>query len=265
MKCVTKIMAGPGTRTTAADQCVFRLTSRNAGGPGFANASVRTVANVRQVGTRTRSKSAGTHRHARVDASNAIEKREQTGTRVRQVARGSSNGQAAEKGSAGAENAGTEEESRRCKEDTGLFTKSDKSKGTSHVQDEVEKLMHQDEQELLSLWEGWHWFDDKGGWLDQELCAKARREEVEYIRRHKMYTRVHQKVCLRETGKAPIKTGAETDKGQPGKPDVREVGREGIQDTRKARDTRANATEAPKVVLSEIATSKAWRKGCGTG
>ena len=36
-----------------------------------------------------------------------------------------------------------------------------------------------------------------------------------------MYIRVPREACLRETGKAPIKTGwAETDKGQPGKPNV---------------------------------------------
>ena len=45
--------------------------------------------------------------------------------------------------------------------------------------------MHHDEQELLSKWEGWHCGENIGGWLDPELCAKARREEVEYIRRHK--------------------------------------------------------------------------------
>ena len=56
------------------------------------------------------------------------------------------------------------------------------------MQDEMGKLMHHHEQELLSLWEGWHWDDNTGGWLDPELCAKARREEGEYIRRHKMYT-----------------------------------------------------------------------------
>ena len=50
--------------------------------------------------------------------------------------------------------------------------------------------MHHDERELLSVWEGWHWDDNEGGWLDPELCARARREEVEYIRRHKMNTRV---------------------------------------------------------------------------
>ena len=29
-----------------------------------------------------------------------------------------------------------------------------------------------------SAWEGWHWDDNKGGWLDQELCSKARRGGV---------------------------------------------------------------------------------------
>ena len=76
----------------------------------------------------------------------------------------------------------------------------------SHVQNEMENLMHHGAKELLSVWKG----------------ARARREEVEYIRRHKMYTRVSGEVCLRETGSAPIKTGwAETDKGQPGQPNVR--------------------------------------------
>ena len=72
----------------------------------------------------------------------------------------------------------------------------------------------------------------KGGWLDLELCAKARREEFECIRGHKMYVRVPREVCQRKTGTAPIKTGwAETDKGQPGKPGVRAR----IQDTRQTR------------------------------
>ena len=82
------------------------------------------------------------------------------------------------------------------------------------MQNEMGRLKLRDEQELLSVWEGWHWDDNKGGWLDLELCAQARREEAEYIRRHKMYTRVTRETCLRETGKAPIKTGwAETDRG----------------------------------------------------
>ena len=84
--------------------------------------------------------------------------------------------------------------------------------------------------------EGLHWDDNKGGWLDPMMCAKARREEVEYIRRHKMYTRVPEEVCLRESGRAPTKTGwAETDKGTTRKAHTREVGHEGVQDACEAR------------------------------
>ena len=62
-----------------------------------------------------------------------------------------------------------------------MVHENDKSKRPSRTQNEMGRLMHHDEQELLSVWEGWHWDDNNGGWL----CAKARGEEVEYIRRHK--------------------------------------------------------------------------------
>ena len=96
-------------------------------------------------------------------------------------------------------------------------------------------------------------------WLDPELCAKARREEVEYIRRHKMYVRVPREVCLRETGKAPIKTGwAETDKGQPGKANVRarRVAKEYKTHARPKLYASTPPLEALKIVLSEIATGE---------
>ena len=84
------------------------------------------------------------------------------------------------------------------------------------------KLMHHDEQELRSLWEGCTGRTTKARGSPQKLCAKARVKEVEYIRRHKMHTSVPREACLRETWMAPIKTGwAETDKGQPGTPNVR--------------------------------------------
>ena len=101
--------------------------------------------------------------------------------------------------------------------------------------------------------------DNKGGWLDPELCAKAGHEEVAYIRRHKMYVRVPREVCLHETGKAPIKTGwAETDKGQPGKPNVRArwVAKEYKTHARPELYASTPPSEALKVVLSEIATGE---------
>ena len=115
------------------------------------------------------------------------------------------------------------------------------------------KLMHQDEQELLSAWDGWHG-DDKGGWHDPELCAKARREEVEYIRKD-VHERVPREASLRETGKAPIKTGwAQTDNGQPGKPNVRArwVAKEYKTHARPELYASTPPLKALNVVLSEI-------------
>ena len=125
--------------------------------------------------------------------------------------------------------------------------------------------MRHDEQELLSVWDGWHWDDNKGGWLDPELCAKARREEVEHIRRHEMYTRVPREVCPRETENAPIKTRwAETDKGQPGKPKVRArwVAKEYKTHARPELCASSPPLESRKFVLSEIATGKRACGGC---
>ena len=101
--------------------------------------------------------------------------------------------------------------------------------------------------------------DNEGGSLDPELCAKARREEVEYIRRHKMYVRVPREVCLRETGKAPIKTGwADTDKGTAREAQrAREmVAKEYRTHARPELYTSTRSLEALKIVLSEIATGE---------
>ena len=44
-----------------------------------------------------------------------------------------------------------------------IVRENNKSKDLRHLQSEIGKLMHNDEQELLSVWEGWHWDDNKGG------------------------------------------------------------------------------------------------------
>ena len=142
----------------------------------------------------------------------------------------------------------------------GISHDNNKNKESSRVHNEMGNLMRHDEQELLSVCEGWH-RDDK--WLDPELCARARREEVEYIRRHKMCTRVSRETCLRETGRAPMKTGwAETDKGQQGKPNVRArwVAKEYKTLARPELKASTPLLEALKVVLSEIR-----RKSSGIG
>ena len=85
---------------------------------------------------------------------------------------------------------------------------------------------------------------------------------------HNMYVRVPREVWLRETGKAPIKTGwVETDKGQPGKPSVsaRWVAKEYKTHARPELYASTPPVEALKVVLSEIATGEREGKGTGIG
>ena len=136
------------------------------------------------------------------------------------------------------------------------------------MQIEIGRLMHHDEQELHSVCGKDVILMTKSGWLDPELCAQARREEVEYIRRHKMHTRVPREACLHETGKAPIKTGwAETDTGATREAQrAREVGREGVQAACEARVTRVNAvTRGAESCVVGDRHWHAWRKGCGAG
>ena len=168
MKCVTKIMAMLGTRTTVADLCMFGLDSCDEGGPGFVRASVRTITNARQVGMRVQSKCTGTHRHVRSCANSTSEKFEQTGTWVHQVGRAME-----EQLRQDQQELMAREQKKRAKDAKRIRGIVHANKGTCHVQNEMGKLTHHDEQELLSLWEGWHWDDKKGGWLDLELCAKA--------------------------------------------------------------------------------------------
>ena len=73
-----------------------------------------------------------------------------------------------------------------------------------------------------------------------------------------MYTRVPRETCLRETVKAPIKTGwVDIDKGQPGKPSVRVrwAAKECKTHARPELYASTPPLEALKVVLSEVATA----------
>ena len=82
---------------------------------------------------------------------------------------------------------------------------------------------------------------------------------MESDRCQKIYTRIPREACLCETGKAPIKAvWAETDKGQPGKPNVRArcVTKEYQTHARPELSASTPPLEALKIVLLEVATGK---------
>ena len=85
MQCVAKSMALPGTRTTCSDWPHAMKEDQDLSTQVYERSPTRDKLECGcEVNAQAR---IDTHRHARVDASNTIEKREQTGTWVRQVAR----------------------------------------------------------------------------------------------------------------------------------------------------------------------------------
>ena len=106
---------------------MFGLVASDEGGPGFVNASVRTITNARRVGVPSQSKCARAHRHSRGNSNNTIEEGERTGTWVRQVAQ--------------AIKEQLKEEWKRKVEDARrilrIVRENDKNKDLSHVQSEI--------------------------------------------------------------------------------------------------------------------------------
>ena len=137
-----------------------------------------------------------------------------------------------------------------------MVHENDKSKRLSHMQNEMGRLMHYDEQELLSVWWGWHWDDNNG--LIQSCPPKRDKKKWSTF----VATRCTQESpgkCAYARPEGPIKTGwAETDKGQPGKPNVRKrwVAKEYKIHARPEVYAPTSQLEALKAVLLEIATGK---------
>ena len=105
------------------------------------------------------------------------------------------------------------------------------------------------------------------GWLESDLCAKARHEEVKYIPRHRVYTRVSRETCFRETRSSLMRTGwAETDKGQPGTPNMRArwVAKDSNQGPREAGSVRTHtAVRGTEDFAVGDRHGWTWKDSCG--
>ena len=112
--------------------------------------------------------------------------------------------------------------------------------------------------DLASFQSGGYWDNARGGWLDSELVAIARSDEMQYVRKHKVYTRVPLEQCWLETGRAPIKTGwADTNKGTGELPNIRSrwVAKEYKTNDRPDLFAATSPLEGVKLVLSQAASS----------
>ena len=81
---------------------------------------------------------------------------------------------------------------------------------------------HKKETEKLREEGEWAWDDVKGGKLRVEDVKKARREEVQYMKKRGIWVEVPEEECWRKTGKGPKSVRwVDTNKGMPEDPDVR--------------------------------------------
>ena len=114
-------------------------------------------------------------------------------------------------------------------------------------------------EDLASLQKGHYWDDARGGWLDPELVVRARREEMEYVHKHRVYERIPRAVCWQETGRPPIRTGwVDTNKGTAEEPNIRSrwVAKEFNTGPRPDLFAATSPLEGVKLVISEAASSK---------
>ena len=129
MKCVT-IMAMSGTRTTIAELCMHVMKEdQDLSTRAYGRSPTRAKL---ECGCKVNSQ-------ARIDTLVLVRTAQARNGTNRNMGTSSclSNGGTVERGQAGVEDAGTEEEGKGCKEDTRNFHENDKNKGTSPVQDEM--------------------------------------------------------------------------------------------------------------------------------
>eukprot|EP00959_Pyramimonas_sp_CCMP1952_P109811 2297214-Pyramimonas_sp.AAC.1 len=62
-------------------------------------------------------------------------------------------------------------------------------------------VVHKENGEITQAWD-----DCTGNELDPKLTIKARQEEMEHFRKHRVYEQVKEEVRWQVTGKAPIGT-----------------------------------------------------------
>ena len=126
-------------------------------------------------------------------------------------------------------------------------------------------LMMEGDQEEKDWYSDSIYFDDVSGkWLDNDLVAAARKEEMEVFKQHNVYTKVPLEECLRVTGKKPIGCRwIDTDKGDDDNPEYRSrlVAKEIKRDVREEMFAATPPLDAKKALVS-LAVSK-LNAGCG--
>lgn len=257
--CVRRVMSLNGAEEYIVDMCAYGLTRCDGSGRGRVRRPTRFITNAPEIGKELQLRCPGGHRHVTIPGGKAGAAQVYPKQLCDAVGRG-----AARQLKRDIEYLAKENTRKKQKDAETLRRRryvGGSQRGGDKEAAHVNALMH---EELLSLWGDQHWDDARGGWLDPALAVKGREEEMKFVHRHRVYSRVPRSVCYQETGKPPIKTGwAETDKGTENQPNVRcrWVAKDFKREPRPELYAATPPLEGVKMILSGAATGPRQGRG----
>ena len=178
--CIKRLMAIPGVIATTADQCIYGLTAVDERGPGLVRKSTRFLTSAPCIASELSRKCIRYHRHVHLVNGRAAAAQVYPRQLCESVCRGA------------------KEQLRRRRRKPMI-----KDQKEIHALLERERLFEEIKDgkfELVSLNTMMHegepcWDDAKGGWLDPTMVSAARQEEMEFVRRMKVYDKAPLSEC----------------------------------------------------------------------
>ena len=206
MRCMLKVMAMKGVEAVVADQCCFGLTSVDKDGPGLVKKPTRFVTNCIRIRKALDRRCGGGHRHVHLMSGRAAKAAFYPPELCRTVVR------------AVAEQ--VREHKQKC-----IDNLDDGMRDINRVEKNTESMQEKDltAREICTLTHGGDqcWDDVKGGWIDPNLVARARQEEMAFVRKTPVYKKVDRRVANEKGCKIIKVRWVDTNKGTEECPNVR--------------------------------------------
>ena len=203
--CILRVLALPGVHTCVLDMCAHGMWQVDKEGPGHVKKATRIMTNSPEVSGQVAIRCPGNHRHIVLIDRRAKAAQVYPEQLCRAILRGA---RMPQKKDNYQRKPLTEEQRRVLKQSIQDRCREVKLASlTDQEVCEVNSLTHEEGEDLSSTSQHGFWGDTKGGWLSPDGVRQPRQDELDYIRRHRVYARVPRARCLQATGKPPIKTG----------------------------------------------------------
>ena len=250
---IRRVASMRGVEVVVGDMCQFGMVQVDDEGPGMIKKPTKFMTNCGKIAQALARRCEGGHRHISLIGGRAKAAQVYPKELCRTVCK-ALQAQLLEDRRAVSEHA---QDTKALRENLSKARIASKGQTRDEIAATVNALLHEDL--LGSVSGGGYWDDVKGGWLEPSLVVRAREEEMGYVRKHSVYTKVPIAQCWQETGKAPIKTGwADTNKGTEEDPNVRSrwVGKEYNTGPRLDLYSPTPPLEGIKLVASDVASKK---------